>query len=304
MLRETERDEQIAAARRLPKEPVVQLPDAPVVYLPAANTAAASQAKVTESQIVPNTSAASAPAQVSALSTTATQVAAAKSAEPNRATAPADNAVPEPKSTAIATNQDPPVLPAVDVASALQNLVSSPTNVTATSLNDKQNATLTPVVDVAPKSDATAPKIQPVEPAGSIMEVSLSPETRDLKIGDKQQLQVRVKSDAPLGMAMVALRFDPKVLKINSVSMGDLFANARSAPTLTQSVDQHGMILVSITPAAGSAITADGALINLDVEALAAGESALAFDISNVHVVAGDGRPLLLNIEPVKLTVK
>src|ERR1043166_2395270 len=29
MLRETERDEQIAAARRLPKEPGVQLPDAP-----------------------------------------------------------------------------------------------------------------------------------------------------------------------------------------------------------------------------------------------------------------------------------
>jgi len=64
------------------------------------------------------------------------------------------------------------------------------------------------------------------------------------------------------------------------------------------------MILISITPAAGSPVIADGSLIHLEVEALAAGDSALAFDLSNVHVVASDGRPLLLQIEPLKLTVK
>jgi hypothetical protein len=37
---------------------------------------------------------------------------------------------------------------------------------------------------------------------------------------------------------------------------------------------------------------------------LAAGDSSMAFDISNVHVVASDGRPLLLQINPTKLTVK
>jgi hypothetical protein len=100
------------------------------------------------------------------------------------------------------------------------------------------------------------------------------------------------------------LRFDPKVLKVKAISIGELFASAKSAPTLTQSIDEHGMVLISVAPGADSAITADGALINIDVEALATGDSSLAFDISNVHVVASDGRPLLLQINPAKLTVK
>jgi hypothetical protein len=86
--------------------------------------------------------------------------------------------------------------------------------------------------------------------------------------------------------------------------MGDLFANAKTPPALTQSVDEHGMIVMSITPASGAALTANGGIIKIDVEALAAGDSTLAFDLSNVHMIASDGRPLLLQIEPVKLTVK
>jgi hypothetical protein len=159
-------------------------------------------------------------------------------------------------------------------------------------------------VDVAPKADLSAIAAKSSEPAASMIEVSLSPDRAELKTGDKQQLQIRVKSDAPLGTAIMMLRFDPKVLKVNSISLGDLFAKAKSAPTLTQSVDEHGMVLISVAPGAGSATTADGALINIDVEALAAGDSSLAFDISNVHVVAADGRALLLQINPAKLTVK
>jgi general secretion pathway protein D len=308
MLRETERDEQIAAARRLPKSPVIQLPDLPADYEAAAKTDAAAQAKVTESQIVPNNSSAAAPTQVTSLSTV-TQVASSKPATPNPVvsnpvTAQTDNAMPQPKSATTTTTQDPPGLQAADVATALQNVVSSPTNVSTTSLTGKQDLTVAPVVDITPKPDATSAKAKSNDPTPSVMEIHLSPNAAELKVGEKQQVQVRVKSDAPLGMAIMTLHFDPKVLKINSVSMGDLFANAKSAPTLTQSIDEHGMVLMSVTPAAGSGITADGALFNVELEALTAGDPGLAFDLSNVHVVASDARPLLLQIEPIKLTVK
>ena len=113
-----------------------------------------------------------------------------------------------------------------------------------------------------------------------------------------------MKSDAPLGLAVITLRFDPSVLKISGVSAGSLFANAKNPPTVTQSVDEHGMILLSISPASGSPITADGVLLNLEVEGVSAGDSALSFDLSNVHLVAGDGRTLTVQIEPIKLTVK
>jgi len=105
-------------------------------------------------------------------------------------------------------------------------------------------------------------------------------------------------------MAVITMRFDPNVLKINGISAGSLFADAKTAPTLTQSIDENGMVLLSLTPAAGSKLIANGGLLNLDVEAVSAGDAALAFDLSNVHLVASDGRALLLQIVPMKLTVK
>jgi general secretion pathway protein D len=304
MLRETERDEQIAAARLLPKNPVIQLPDREVTYEAAAKTEVAPN-KLTESQIVPNTGAVNASTPVTS-GPAQTQLASSNGLDSNRAAAAlqSDVAMPQPKSAAMTASGSSPVMQTADVASALKNLVSSQTSVSATSFNAKQDSSVTPMVDVAPKTDVSALAIKPSEPRLSMFEVSLSSDKTELKVGDKQQLQVRVKSDAPLGTAIMMLRFDPKVLKVNAISMGELFASAKSTPTLTQSVDEHGMVLISVVPGAGSAIPADGALINIDVEALAAGDSALAFDISNVHVVASDGRPLLLQINPAKLTVK
>jgi general secretion pathway protein D len=309
MLREADREDQLAAARRLPKSPVVQLPDADPIYLPAKVDTTA-EAKITNANPAANTSAANAqPAAISQLATLAVpqmQFVSTKTLDIGPAPEPVrtETLVPQPKSAAITTMQNPPVMQSADVASALKNLVSAPANVSTTSLTGRETATVAPAIDVAPKPDSSSTSVKPLEPAASIIEVSLSPDTSELKVGDKQQLQLQMKSDAPLGMAVATLRFDPKVLKVTSISLGDLFANAKTPPALTQSVDEHGMVLMSITPGSGAAVTAKGGIININVEALAAGDSTLAFDLSNVHVIASDGRPLLLQIEPVKLTVK
>jgi general secretion pathway protein D len=301
MLRETERDEQIAAARRLPKDAVIQVPDAAPVYEPAVKTDAGDQAKVSEQQ----TAAKTVPVNTSAQTNMAAlQTPPTTDAKGMTASIQTEASMPQPKSAAITTSQNPPVLQTADVSTALKSLVSSPTNVSTTSLSAKQDTMLTPVTDVAMKSESNSTAANFAEPATSLMEVGVTPAKSELKVGDKQQLQLRVKSDAPLGLALVMLRFDPKVMKVNSVSMGDLFANAKTPPTLTQSIDSHGMVLISLVPAAGSSVTADGTIFNIDVEALAAGDSTLMFDLSNVNVVASDGRPLLLKLEPIKLTVK
>jgi len=51
-------------------------------------------------------------------------------------------------------------------------------------------------------------------------------------------------------------------------------------------------------------LSGNGALLNIDIEVIGAGDSALAFDLNNVHLTASDGRNTLLHIEPIKLTVK
>ena len=137
-----------------------------------------------------------------------------------------------------------------------------------------------------------------------MIELSLSPEKSEMQLGEKRQIAVHVSSEAPLALAVIALRFDPQVVKVKAVSAGSIFANAKTAPTLTQSIDEHGVLLVSLAPADGSTVNGEGSLLNIDVEANGVGDSALAFDLANVHVVAKDGRPTALQIEQGSLTVK
>jgi hypothetical protein len=213
-----------------------------------------------------------------------------------------ESTMPQPKSAAVSPTQTATTPSTTDVASAVKTLVSNPASVATNNLSEKTDTTVKPVVDQpAPKIDVS-PKSP--EPSPNVIALSFDPDNAELKVGEKRQLGLQVRSDAPLGLAVVTLRFDPKVLKVNAISAGAMFADAKSAPTVTQSIDENGMVLLSLTPAAGSAVIADGTLLNIDVEAIGNGDSTLAFDLSNVHLIASDGRALLLQIEPIKLTVK
>ena len=309
MLRETEREEQIAAARRMPKDVKIQLPDVPVTYEPAKSAAtqqAAAPAPKTDATQPAATSTAKSDAANSTTMNVAQNISAPQAPVPT-VTAPAasqsDGAMPQPKSAATDTQAAAPKT--TDVASAVKTLVSQGGNVSTTNMSAKQETPIQPVGDAPqPKSMPVADLKPEVETTPNVIELSFSPGQGELKAGEKRQLALQVKSDAPFGMAVITLRFDPNVLKINGISAGSLFADAKTAPTLTQSIDENGMVLLSLTPAAGSKLIANGGLLNLDVEAVSAGDAALAFDLSNVHLVASDGRALLLQIVPMKLTVK
>lgn len=312
MLIETHRDEQIAAARRLPKEVNIQFPDAPVTYEPAATTAAANQTATVNKTETTTSPQVTNVAQTKDTATVQTQPAVMTAAAPAKQNADAnrevantttDAAMPQPKTAATSNGTEGTAPPKMDVASAIRSVVAPTTNVSSTAASSKQEVALTPAVEqLAPKSEKTDAKAG--DPPVSVVELGLTPSTNELRVGEKRRLAVEVKSDAPLGMAVLTLRFDPKVVKINSVTAGSLFANAKTAPTITQSIDEHGVLLVSITPAAGAPVNGEGALLNIDIEAIGTGDSGLAFDLNNVHLMARDGRNTLLQIEPVKLTVK
>ncbi len=269
LLQEAERDEQIAAARQIPKEVAVQLADAPPTYVPA-NKAADQTANSAADQSAPQVTKAS----------------------QNEAATPA------PKAAAFTASSEQSKT--LDVASAIKNIVSPGTGVSASSASAKREATTAIVVEqLLPKSEALVKTND-----ASVTELRLVSEKGELRVGEKQQLTVRFKSDAPLGMAVLTMRFDPNVIKIKPVAAGSIFLNAKVAPTITQSIDEHGLMLVSLAPAAGSAVNGEGALLSFEVEAIGAGDSALGFDLANVHLVASDGRYVTLQIEPIKLTVK
>src|SRR6185295_5729147 len=141
-------------------------------------------------------------------------------------------------------------------------------------------------------------------PLPNVIELRVNPARSEMSVGEKRQLSIELSSEARLGLAVVMLRFDPNVLKVNSVSPGKMFTDPKSMPTISQSLDQKGVMLVSIAPAAGKQISGEGALVNLEVEAIGAGDSSVAFDLSNVHLVSADGQATVLQLAPMSLTVK
>src|SRR2546425_2399650 len=306
LMEDIQREEQIAAARRIPKEVNLQLPDAPVTYEPAPNAVAANQSNLSVSttnsaaQVTPG-----GPNKVVAPpeNLSATLTASTKSTEETNKVEVTNSGVPQPKGTA-ATQTQQTTPKSMDVAAAIKSVVSQGTDVAGTSASAKSDVVVAPAVEqLAPKSEKTD-IARAGQPAAGVIELNLSPERSEMQLGEKRQIAVHVNSEAPLGLALIALRFDPQVVKVTSVSAGSIFANVKTAPTLTQSIDEHGILLVSLTPADGSMVNGEGSLLNLDVEAKGVGNSALAFDLANVHVVAKDGRPTALQIEQGSLTVK
>jgi hypothetical protein len=73
---------------------------------------------------------------------------------------------------------------------------------------------------------------------------------------------------------------------------------------LTQSIDANGVLLVSVSPAAGAQpLTGEGLLLVIEVEGLAAGETSLLFDADKIHFVATDGRTVRPRVTPGKFKI-
>ena len=213
--------------------------------------------------------------------------------------------MPQPKAAPVTAQSDNTTANQLDVATAIRNVVSPSTEVTKTSdivKQDKNSAA--PAEDLAPKSEATTNTGASKEPLPTIIELRTNPAKTEMAVGEKRQVAVEVNSDAPLGLTVISLRFDPNVIKVNSLTAGNLFASAAKPPTITQLSNEKGVLMVSITLAAGSQISGEGSLLNLEIEAIGNGDSSLSFDLANVHLVTTDGRATVLQLTPMSLVVK
>jgi general secretion pathway protein D len=318
MLRENDREDQMAAAaaarvaaRRIPRnvDVVVDLPDGPPTYVPAPKALIPGQAAATERASNAGSRGASTLPAAQTVSFTQSKDPASRpgklvAKEGEVATGPsADSSMPGPKQVTAAAIGELPQPRTIDVSTALKRIVA-PEVATSTVAQTKQD------VDVASAVERLEPKSAAVTsanagPTASIAELSLVVGKGEMSVGEKRQIMVQLNSDVPLGLAVVTLRFDPGVIKVNSISAGSAFANAKTPPGIAQSIDQNGVVLVSIAPGAGAIpITGEGALLNLEIEAVGTGDSALAFDLQNTHLVATGGRGVVLSIEPCRLMVK
>jgi general secretion pathway protein D len=156
-----------------------------------------------------------------------------------------------------------------------------------------------------PATGFTSIPLTPSTPLSSAAELRLIPERSEMRVTDKRRLALVLKTDAPLGLAVITLRFDPRTVAIRNVATGNLFAGLQtSQPTITQTINPNGMLLVSIAPPTGGSMSGAGVLLFIDIEGLAVGESVITFDKNNMHLIAADGRNLVLQLVQSEVAVK
>jgi hypothetical protein len=108
-----------------------------------------------------------------------------------------------------------------------------------------------------------------------------------------------------LSLALLALRFDPKVVKVHALTAGTLLGPAEGAPLFTPSIDATGVCLISISSLSGKAsFGGSGPLLFIDLEAIGAGNASLVFDKERLHLVATDARDVVSEVTQGTATVK
>jgi hypothetical protein len=140
-----------------------------------------------------------------------------------------------------------------------------------------------------------------------VAQLSLLPAADVLKVGEKRRYAIQLNSDVPLSLALLALRFDPKVVKVNALSAGSLLpASGETAPLFTPMIDHAaGTCMISISSLNGKAsFKGSGPLLFIDVEAIGEGNASLVFVKETLHLVATDARDIASEIVQGTATVK
>jgi general secretion pathway protein D len=323
MLVQADREDQLAAARQLPKDVAIQMPAAP-----ADSAAEVAKAADTHHAYVP--------APKALMGTTpevSTGGTGSDAATVNNAGAGGVN--PE------ATKQPAPAVPsgAAATTAAFAPISNSGANVSpvpaanvkavettnaALTTNVPTNASTVPASEKTPaeKTAETTPRAAEVAPPtsttttttpaapltamteGGTMLYVLSGQ-KEMRVGEKQRLMLLVKTSTPLGLAAATLKFDPRVVAVRGVTHGSLFGEAKEMlPAITPSIDPRGSLLALIAPAANTPINGMGVLLFVEIEAVGVGESDLTLDRTGVHLMSVAGQNVATQLAHTRLNVK
>ena len=272
MLREADREDQLAEFRRQQKNTTAKLTEAPPSSLSPGVFPANASTTVPSGRSAQTTTT---PANETVAVNSGAQPAPAGSQQTAKAQNPGEEMpafVPAPKSLVSSSA-------ATEVAAVNTNL------------NSDARATLTSMS--AKPIDST---ISPISPKGRSAQLSLGPADQSMKVGETRRFALDVKSDVPLALGIFALRFDPKVVKVRAVAIDG------GSVTLTQSTDASGVCLISISSLGG--MTGPGTLIYIDVEGIGLGDAGLLLDRDATRLVATDARDLAVDFTPARATVK
>jgi general secretion pathway protein D len=275
MVREADREDQIAAARSLPKDVVLQVADAPLVK--SGETA------------MQNTTPANLPPPAGTY---------------------AFQPAPKAASTVTAENTKPAAAPATveelpSFVPAPKSLITDQAAANVAAVNPGTAGTQNAVLTSLPK--ATETSLDTKLSTARVAQLSLVPEGDVMKVGEKRRYAIQLDSDVPLSMALISLKFDPKVVKIHALTAGSVLpTTGEAAPLFTPAIDASGTCLISISSLNGKAsFRGTGPLLYIDLEAIGEGTASLMVVKESLQLVATDARDVKSQVvQGVVATVK
>ena len=293
LLRDAEREDQLAAARLAKQNAIAKAAQpAPISPEPAATTNTATTAVQSPAQ---------SPAQSPTQSPEQSPVATNAAPDPSAVTTGSNTAIAKDAATQPAVTAPAEELPAY--VPAPKSLVSNAAASEVAAVNSSFSNASQPVTTSVPKPIETS--IPAVSARSRIAQILLNPTSQPLNGGATRQYATELKSDVPLALAVIALKFDPAVVKIRAVTAGALVSNGKTTPSIIPSIDPNGVCLVSVSGRAGSpAIQGTGTLLLIEVEVLAAGYPGFRLDKEAMHIVATDASEVALEVGPVQAMLK
>lgn len=155
--------------------------------------------------------------------------------------------------------------------------------------------------DVTPSRTAEATSAPATLP---VVAMSFVPNEQQMRAGERRQVMLMLSTEMPINLAVATLRFDPKIVAVRNVTLGNFSAAKDFQPFLSHSINPPGMLLVSLaTPQRTPLMQGTGVLLVLEIEALAAGESNLELATEGVHFVTPDKSALAKQITGGRIVV-
>ena len=260
MVAEEDRQELLAAARRLPNSTEIQLPDAtaaPPEYV---------KATVDGTQSTEVTSA------------DMTTAKALEAAIPNLK--PIDNST---KALQVNQTSDPVKPPEV-------------TDNPVKTLKIDQEPEVVPQAETGGAKPET-PDSKAEQPAASAVELRLGGDLAEMKAGDKVKIPVFIQGGGTFRTATMGLKFDSKKIAVRAVTFGDVFgsgiANAEAKPFL----NENGKMYVTLTGKDEKGLIPAGTLAFVEIEALADGKPEIAFDRDLFNFQTLEGRNFIVKFQ-------
>ena len=302
VIRNAQREEQIAAARALPTHANIQLPDAPL------EVAKAVEPTLNAPRPIGNNNAATTTQPTTTNTTAPATVSAPAPATPTQTQAQAQPAPMQPQSPPMTQAQNnKPAATMEELPSfvpAPKSLVSEKAAADVAAVNPSTAGAQNAVLTSAPK--ATETSLDAKLNSKRVAQLSFQPTGDVLKVGEKRRYAIQLNSEVPLSLALLALRFDPKVVKVHALTAGTLIGTSTdAAPIFTPSIDARGVCLISISSLNGKiSFGGSGPLLFIDIEAIGAGDASLVFDKERMHLVAADAKDVVSEILQGTATVK